>query len=148
MVCNSSVTKRSLGISLDCEMAPSYERSPLARTAQFFCNCMCKVLVLADIFQDSIRARDNLRQLARSLPNILLSHGCKSIHTRSNRFLKGDWEWLWATCTMARRARQARLAANPHAGKARTATQLDALAQQFVRAGNYSRSCQAVCSDS
>jgi len=40
------------------------------------------------------------------------------------------------------------LAANPHTGKARTATQLDALAQKLARAGNYSKSCQAVCSDS
>jgi len=40
------------------------------------------------------------------------------------------------------------LAANPHTGKARTATQLDALAQKLARAGNFSKSCQAVCSDS
>ena len=111
-----------------------------------FLNCMLKVLVLAYIFQDSIRARD--RQLARSLPTLLLSHGYKNIHTRSNRFLKGDLEWLYATCTKAGRARQARLEANPHTGKARTASQLDALAQKLARAGDYSKSCQAVCSDS
>jgi len=40
------------------------------------------------------------------------------------------------------------LAANPHTGKARIATQLDALAQKLARAGNFSKSCQAVCSDS
>jgi len=40
------------------------------------------------------------------------------------------------------------LAANPHTGKARTAIQLDALAQKLARAGNYSKSCQAVCLDS
>ena len=42
------------------------------------------------------------------------------------------------------RARQTRLAANPHTGKARTTTQLYALAQKLARA----KSCQAVCSDS
>jgi len=40
------------------------------------------------------------------------------------------------------------LAANPLTGKARTVTQLDALAQKLARAGNYSKSYQAVCSDS
>jgi len=40
------------------------------------------------------------------------------------------------------------LAATPHTGKAHTATQLDTLAQKLARAGNFSRSCQAVCSDS
>jgi len=40
------------------------------------------------------------------------------------------------------------LAANPHTGKARTATQLDALAQKLAQAGNYFQSCQTVCSDS
>jgi len=113
-----------------------------------FLVCMRKVLVLAHIFPDSIRARDTLRQLARLLPTLLLSHGYKSIQARSNRSLKGDLEWLWATCTKAGRARQARLTANPHTGKARTATQLDALAQKATRAGNHSKSCQAVCSDS
>jgi len=109
---------------------------------------MKKVLVLADIFQDSIRARDTLRHLARSLPTLLLSHGFKTIQTRCNCLLKGDLEWLWASCTKLGRARQTRLAANPHTGKARTATQLDALAQKLARAGNYSKPCQAVCSDS
>jgi len=33
-------------------------------------------------------------------------------------------------------------------GKARTATQPDALAQKLARAGNFSKSCHAVCSDS
>jgi len=109
---------------------------------------MRKVLVLAENFQDSIRARDTLRHLARSLPTVLLLHGFKMIQTRCNRLLKGDLEWLWASCTKLGRARQARLAANPHKGKTHTATQLDALAQKLVRAGNYSKSCQAVCSDS
>jgi len=40
------------------------------------------------------------------------------------------------------------LAANPNTGKACTATQLDALAQKLARAGNFSKSSQAVCSDS
>jgi len=70
------------------------------------------------------------------------------IQTRCNRLLKGDLEWLWASCTKLGRARQTRLAANPHTGRARTATQLDALAQKLARAGNFSKSCQAVCSDS
>ena len=38
------------------------------------------------------------------------------------------------------------MAANPHTGKARTTTQLDALAQKLARAGNFSKSCQALCS--
>jgi len=40
------------------------------------------------------------------------------------------------------------LAANSQKGKACTATQLDALAQKLARAGNFPKSCQAVCSDS
>ena len=40
------------------------------------------------------------------------------------------------------------MAANPHTGKARTATQLDSVPQKLARAGNFSKSCQAVCSDS
>ena len=39
------------------------------------------------------------------------------------------------------------MAVNPHTGKARTGTQLDALAQKLAWAGNFSKSCQAVCSD-
>ena len=96
---------------------------------------MKKVLVLADIYQDSIRARDTLRHLARSLPTLLLSHGYKTIQTRCNRLLKGDLEWLWASCTKLGRSRQTRLAANPHTGKARTATQLNALAQKQTGPG-------------
>jgi len=107
---------------------------------------MKKVLVLADICQDSIRVRDTLRHLTRSLPTLLLSHGFKTIQTRCNCLLKGDLEWLWASCTKIGRTRQTRLAANPHTGKARTATQLDALAQKLARTGNFS--CQAVCLDS
>ena len=84
--------------------------------------------------------------LARSLPTLLLPHGFKTIQTRCNRLLKGDLEWLWASCTKTGRNRQTRLAANPHTGKARTTTQLDALAQKLARAGNFSKSCQAVCS--
>jgi len=121
---------------------------PVGKDRTKFSNCVKKVLVLADIFQDSIRARDTLQHLARSLPTLLLSHGFKTIQTRCNRLLKGDLEWLWASCTKLGRARQTRLAANPHTGKARTATQLDTLAQKLARAGNFSKSCQAVCSDS
>ena len=40
------------------------------------------------------------------------------------------------------------MAANPHTGKASTATQLDVLAQKLAWAGNFSKSCQAVRSDS
>ena len=40
------------------------------------------------------------------------------------------------------------MAANSQTGKACTATQLDALAQKLARAGNFPKSCQAVCSDS
>jgi len=49
------------------------------------------------------------------------------------------------SCTKTGRTRQTRLAANPYTGKAHTATQLDALAQKLARAGNFSKSCQAVC---
>jgi len=120
---------------------------PVGKDRAKFSNCMKKVLVLAENFQDSIRVRDTLRHLARSLPTLLLSHGFTTIQTRCNCLLKGDLEWLWASCTKLGRARQTRLAANPHTGKARTATQLDALAQKLARAGNFSKSCQAVCSD-
>jgi len=40
---------------------------PVGKDRTKFSNCVKKVLVLADIFQDSIRARDTLRHLARSL---------------------------------------------------------------------------------
>jgi len=63
---------------------------PVGTDRTKFASCMKKVLVLADIFQDSIRARDSLRHLARSLPTLLLSHGFKTIQTRCNRLLKGD----------------------------------------------------------
>jgi len=36
LVCNFSVTKSTLGISLNCEILPSRQRSLLARTTQFF----------------------------------------------------------------------------------------------------------------
>jgi len=91
--------------------------------------------------------RDTLRHLARSLPTPLLSHGFKTIQTRCNHLLKGDLEWMWASCTKLGRARQTRLEANPQTGKARTATRLDTLAQKLAQAGNFSKSCQAVCSD-
>jgi len=92
---------------------------PVGKDRTKFASCMKKVLVLANIFQDSIRARDTLRHLSRSPPTLLLSHGFKTIQTRCDRLLKGDLEWLWASCT----TRQTRLEANPHTGKARTATQ-------------------------
>jgi len=95
---------------------------PVGKGRTKFSSCMKKVLVLADIFQDSIRARDTLRHLARSLSTLLLSHGFKMIQTRCFHLLKGDLEWLWASCTKLGRARQTRLAANPHTGKARTNT--------------------------
>jgi len=101
---------------------------PVEKDHTKFASCMKKVVVRANIFQDSIRARDTLRHLARSLPKLLLSHGFKTIQTRCNLLLKGDLEWLWASCTKIGRTRQTRLAANPHTGKARTATQLDASA--------------------
>ena len=37
---------------------------PVGKDNTNFASCMKKVLVLADIFQDSIRARDTLRHLA------------------------------------------------------------------------------------
>ena len=110
---------------------------PMGKDRSKFSSCMRKVLVLAENFQDSIRARDTLRHLARSLPTVLLLHGFKMIQTRCNRLLKGDLEWLWASCTKLGRVRQTHLAANPHTGKARTTTQLDALAQKLARAGNF-----------
>jgi len=121
---------------------------PVGKDRTKFSNCTKKVLVLADIFQDSIRAHDTLWHLARSLPTLLLLLGFTTIQTRCNRLLKEELEWLWASCTKLGRARQTRLAANPHTGKARTATQLDTFAQKLARAGNFSKSCQAVCSDS
>jgi len=121
---------------------------PVGKDRTKFSNCMIKVLVFADIFQDSIRARDTLRHLGRLLPTLFLSHGFTTIQTRCNCLLKGDLEWLWASCTKLGRARQTRLAANPPTGKARTATQLHTLAQKLAWAGHFSKSCQAVCSDS
>ena len=115
---------------------------PVGKDHTKFSNCMKKVLVLADIFQDSIRVRDTQRHLTQSLPTLLISHGFKMIQTRCNHLLKGDLEWPWASCTKLGRARQTRLAANPHTGKAHTVTQSDALAQKLARAGNFSKSCQ------
>jgi len=100
---------------------------PVGKDHTKFSNCIKKVSVLADIFQDSIRARDTMRHLSRSLPTLFLSHGFTTIQTRCNCLLKGDLEWLWASCTKLGRARQTRLAANPNTGKACTTTQLDTL---------------------
>jgi len=52
---------------------------PVGKDRTKFSNCVKKVLVVADIFQDSIRARDTLQNLARLLPTLLLSHGFKTI---------------------------------------------------------------------
>jgi len=68
---------------------------PVGKDRTKFSSCMKKVLVLDDVYQGSIRARDTLRHLARSLPTLLLSHGFKTVQTRCNRLLKGDLEWLW-----------------------------------------------------
>jgi len=142
-VCNFLVTRRFPGISLNFVISLLH----LGKDHTKFSSCTKKVLVYADLFQDSIRARDTLQHLARSLPTLLLSHGFKTIQTRCNHLLKGDLEWLWVSCTKLGRAQQTRLEANPHTGKARTDTQLDTLAQKLAQAGNYSNSCQAVCSD-
>jgi len=72
---------------------------PVAKDRTIYQNCLRKVLVLADRFQSSISAHDTLRQLARMLSTLLLSHGAKAIQTRVNHFLKGDLQVLWAACT-------------------------------------------------
>ena len=92
-VCNFLVTRRFPGSSLNFAISLLLRRSLVGKDRTKFASCMKKVCVLADIFQDSIRARDTLRHLARSLPTLLLSHGFKTIQTRCNRLLKGDLEW-------------------------------------------------------
>ena len=104
-VCNFLVTRRFPRSQLRDFTVTS--ALPVGKDRTKFASCMKKVLVLDDIFQDSIRARDTLRHLARSLPTLLLSDGFKTIQTRCNRLLKGDsgLEWLWASCTKLGRAR-------------------------------------------
>ena len=58
------------------------------------------------------------------------------------------WQCEKNSHSKAGKARTATGKARTATGKARTATQLDALAQKLARAGNFSKSCQAVCSDS
>jgi len=56
---------------------------PLGKDRTNYMNCMRKVVVNVDIFQDSIRARDTLRHLTRSLSTLLFSHG-HNIQTRNH----------------------------------------------------------------
>jgi len=80
-ICNFLVIGRYPRISLNFAilLLPLSSALTMGKDRTKFSSCMCKVLVLTDIFQDLIRARDTLRHLARSLPTLLLLHGFKMI---------------------------------------------------------------------
>jgi len=114
--------------------------------------CLSKVLILAGRFEDSLRARDTLRQLARMLPILLLSRGHKQAMTQGNKFLRGKWDLLWCECIKLGQARRdkfnLRSALQISTGESRTDSQTDVLAQKLARAGNISKASYIVCSTS
>ena len=66
---------------------------------------------MAGRFEHEKRACEALRQLARTLPLLLLTHSKMEIRAASNKFLKGEWESLWKKCMAKGHARQDKLAA-------------------------------------
>jgi len=95
-----------------------------------FKDCVKKTLTMAGRFEHEKQACEALRQLARTLPLLLLTHSKMEIRTACNRFLKGEWESLWNKCMAKGHARQEKLAANPLSASSRTSAQKDAMAQK------------------
>ena len=111
-----------------------------------FKDCVKRTLTMASRFEHDKRACEALRQLARTLPLLLLTHSKTEIRAACNKFLKGEWESLWNKCMAKGHARQDKLAANPLSASSRTSAQKDAMAQKQARAGNLSKANQTVCS--
>jgi len=101
---------------------------------------------MAGRFEHEKRACEALRQLARTLPLLLLTHNKMEIRATCNKFFKGEWESLWNKCMAKGHARQDKLAANPLSKSSRTSDQKDAMAQKQAKARNLSKANQTVCS--
>ena len=80
-----------------------------------FKDCVKKTLTMSGRFEHEKRACEALRQLARTLPSLLLTHSKMEIRAACNKFLKlkREWESLWNKCMAKGHARQDKLAANP-----------------------------------
>jgi len=111
-----------------------------------FKDCVKKTLTMAGRFEHEKRACEALRQLARTLPLLLLTHSKMKIRAACNKFLKGEWESLWNKCMAKGHARQDKLAANPLSASSCTSAQKEAMAQKQARAGNLPKANQTVCS--
>jgi len=111
-----------------------------------FKDCVKQTLTMAGRFEHEKRACEALRQLARTLPLLLLTHSKMEIRAACNKFLKGEWESPWDKCMAKGHARQDKLAANPLSASSRTSAQKHAMAQKQARAGNLSKANQTVCS--
>jgi len=77
-----------------------------------FKDCVKKTLTMAGPSKHEKRACAALRQLARTLPLLLLTHSKMEIRAVCNKFLKGEWESLWNKCVAKGHASQDKLAAN------------------------------------
>jgi len=66
------------------------------------------------------------------------------IRAACNKFLKGEWEFLWNKCMAKGHARQDKFAANSISALSHTSAQKDAMAQKQARAGNLSKANQTV----
>jgi len=90
--------------------------------------------MMAGCFEHEKRACEALRQLARTLPLLILTHSKMEIHTACNKFLKGEWESLWNKCIAKGHVCQDKLAAKPLLALSRTSAQKDTMAQKQDRA--------------
>ena len=63
-----------------------------------FEDCVKRTLTMAGRFEHEKRACEALRQLARTLPLLLLTHNKMEVRAACNKFLKGEWESLWNKC--------------------------------------------------
>jgi len=95
-----------------------------------FKDCVKKTFTMAGRLDHEKRACEALRQLARTLQLLLLTHSKMEIRAACNKFLKGEWESLWNKCMGKGHARQDKLAANPLSASSRTSAQKDAMAQK------------------
>ena len=98
-----------------------------------------KTLMMVGRWDHEKRACEASRQLARTLPLLLLTYSKMEIRAACNKFREGEWESLWNKCMAKGHARQDKLAANPLSASSRTSAQKDAMAQKQARAGNLSK---------
>jgi len=111
-----------------------------------FKDCVKKTFTMAGRFEHEKRACEPLRELARTLPLLLLTHCKMEIRAACNKFLNGECESLWNKCMAKGHARQDKFAANPLSTSSRTSAQQDAMAQKQVRVDKLSKANQTVCS--